>query len=404
MKKLSIVGGVYQEFCVQPGRRLVYGSAGRAAHCVSELLDGNLELHTYVGKNIESAVTELADGSRAKLIPTPIGKALEFAYFHPLSVPAIWPDREKLIPEPPIRVSGDVVLRYGMLEGDAIVDAEVAIYDPQSAFGAKRFGENGSTARKLAVVLNTGEARSMLNLGPSDDVVSALREMSEASVIVLKRGSQGALVLQGDMQTRIPVYPTTNVWKIGSGDVFSSTFAALWGCLGYDPVKAADVASRATASYCETEALPPPSPSDLLGQNRHQIYSRAGKIYLAGPFFDVGQRWLVEEIRDQFRDMGVSVFSPIHDVGGGDGKDVAPQDLEGLKSCDLVYAILNGLDPGTIFEVGYAVKAGIPVVALAQNIPAEDLKMFEGTQCEIVTDFVTSIYRAVWKLPAAKPQ
>jgi nucleoside 2-deoxyribosyltransferase len=66
-----------------------------------------------------------------------------------------------------------------------------------------------------------------------------------------------------------------------------------------------------------------------------------------------------------------------------------------------VFAILNGLDAGTIFEVGYAVKKGIPVVCLAQNVGAENLKMVEGTSCEVVDDFVSALYRTVWRLPKA---
>jgi hypothetical protein len=46
------------------------------------------------------------------------------------------------------------------------------------------------------------------------------------------------------------------------------------------------------------------------------------------------------------------------------------------------------------------VKKGIPVVGLAQNVRPEDLKMMEGTGCEIHSDFASAIYRAIWALPA----
>lgn len=58
------------------------------------------------------------------------------------------------------------------------------------------------------------------------------------------------------------------------------------------------------------------------------------------------------------------------------------------------------MDPGTVFEVGYAVKLGIPVVGLAQNVRPEDLKMMEGTGCAIHSDFASAVYRAIWSLPA----
>jgi len=51
---------------------------------------------------------------------------------------------------------------------------------------------------------------------------------------------------------------------------------------------------------------------------------------------------------------GLRVFSPYHDVGIGIGKDVAPKDIEALKRSRAVLAIIDGVDTGTIFEVGYA--------------------------------------------------
>ena len=126
-----------------------------------------------------------------------------------------------------------------------------------------------------------------------------------------------------------------------------------------------------------------------------------GRIYLAAPFFDIGQRWLVEELRSNLRDLGADAFSPCHEVGPGPAHVVAPRDIEGLEDADVVLGVLNGLDPGTVFEVGYAVKRGMPVVALAQNVKEEDLKMIVGTGCDVVGDLATAAYRAVWRLPPA---
>jgi hypothetical protein len=46
-----------------------------------------------------------------------------------------------------------------MLEGDGLVDADVAIYDSQSAFGAVSFEQNGSRAGRLAVIMNSGRRK-----------------------------------------------------------------------------------------------------------------------------------------------------------------------------------------------------------------------------------------------------
>jgi nucleoside 2-deoxyribosyltransferase len=94
-------------------------------------------------------------------------------------------------------------------------------------------------------------------------------------------------------------------------------------------------------------------------------------------------------------------FSPLHEVGPGPASIVGPADIKGLEKSDAVFAILNGLDAGTVFEVGYAVKKGIPVVCFAQNVAEESLKMVEGTGCEVVDDFVSALYRTIWRLPKA---
>ena len=76
--------------------------------------------------------------------------------------------------------------------------------------------------------------------------------------------------------------------------------------------------------------------------------------------------------------------------------EVVPEDIDALENSDAVFAITDGFDAGTLFEVGYARARGIPVVTFVQNEPEEPLKMLEGTACEIVDEFVSAIYRGSW--------
>ena len=96
-------------------------------------------------------------------------------------------------------------------------------------------------------------------------------------------------------------------------------------------------------------------------------------------FFTISQRWLVDEVRRELGNLGLEVFSPVHDVGPGPAMVVAPADIAALDECDVVFALLDGLDSGTLFEVGYARAREIPVYALAQSVSTEDLKMIEGS-------------------------
>jgi nucleoside 2-deoxyribosyltransferase len=214
-----------------------------------------------------------------------------------------------------------------------------------------------------------------------------------------KQEVAGALLVMPEEQVVIPAYETQHVWKIGSGDVFSATFAALWGCQGLPAEEAADLASRATAYYCETRTLPGLVPAELRQLSFTPRNPSAGIVYLAAPFFDIGQRWIVEEARALLLNLGAVVFSPVHEVGPGPAEIVASADIEGLERADVVFGILNGLDAGTIFELGYAMKKGLPIVVLAQNLKQEDLKMLAGTGCIVMDDFASAIYQAIWRLP-----
>jgi nucleoside 2-deoxyribosyltransferase len=119
-------------------------------------------------------------------------------------------------------------------------------------------------------------------------------------------------------------------------------------------------------------------------------------VYLAGPFFTLGQRWLIEEALRTLRGLGCPVFSPLHEVGFGDPQTVAPADLAGLDGSTAVLALLDGSDPGTLFEVGHARSRGIPVVGLAEDVLGRDLTMPLGSGCDIVSDLTTAAYRTAW--------
>ena len=96
--------------------------------------------------------------------------------------------------------------------------------------------------------------------------------------------------------------------------------------------------------------------------------------------------------------MGFNVFSPIHEIGLGPPKIVAPADLYELERSGLVVALLDGLDAGTLFEVGYARARAIPVIGIAESIQERQLTMLLGSGCVISNDFASGIYTACWHL------
>jgi len=387
-----VAGGSYLEVCLRPDWRRLFGSGLRAACAVAHLSPGT-KLYTYCFTDWKEDIEHSAGALGCEAFVTPIDQAISFSYDHPLSIARQFPPAPKQ--NQPLNVTGKTVLRFGFVEGDAVVHAEYAVYDPQSSGPSISFRSNGSSARHLAVVLNEDEATAT----GSEDGARA-RELMEhhgAETVIIKRGPRGATVYcQDGTSSDIRPYLSDTVFKIGSGDVFSAAFALYWGEREMDAGRAADLASRSVAQFVDGHVLP--LHDAALDVGRLTAGAHAGeRIYLAGPFFDLAQRWMIEETFKTLTKFGASVFSPLHEVGTGlSMSEIAQADLQGLQGCSKVLALLDGMDPGTVFEVGYARSIGIPVVALAERYEPEHLTMIEGSGCDVVHEFTTAIYRILW--------
>jgi hypothetical protein len=298
---------------------------------------------------------------------------------------------------------------FGMVEGRFPIRARKVVYDPQDGFAAKPFGENGSTAAELAIVLSYSEGLGLTGKKEPAGMASILLSQPGVSVVVVKCGPQGALVQTSNSQGWVRPFPTVKVYKIGSGDVFSAAFSYAWLVEDQEPLAAAWFASRVAAAYVESsrDRFTAEEVSAFQAQARaaHKRHGAGAhrtipesQIYLAGPFFSTAQQWLVDEVRGALTDMGFRVFSPIHDVGAGPPDEIAPADLAALESSGMVLALLNDADAGTMFEVGYARAKKIPVVAVAEGVDATPLTMVLGSGCYVTNDLTTGIYAACWQM------
>jgi nucleoside 2-deoxyribosyltransferase len=200
----------------------------------------------------------------------------------------------------------------------------------------------------------------------------------------------------------VPANRTERVWKVGSGDCFVAHFANAWMHDGRSPREAAAIASRATSYYCETQGFP--TANDLASNTFPEVELSAAYrqgmrrcVYLAGPFFDLAQVWMVEQARTNLREMGLQVFSPYHDVGLGSAEDVVVRDLKAIAECDLMFAVTDGLDAGTVYEIGYARALRKPVIVYSERHKGENLKMMEGSGCTICDSYTTALYTALWE-------
>jgi Nucleoside 2-deoxyribosyltransferase/pfkB family carbohydrate kinase len=402
MNAISVVGGVYRERCRLPIRSdETWGSGGRAAAVIAGL-GLKVVLHSPVDSRTAPILSRLAESFKFQTAAVSVDISPEFRYEHGLSVPIIWPS----VTDEAVQfdVDAESVLIFGMLEAKCRVRARNIVYDPQNPTSPKPIQyESGS--RRLAYVLNGAELYGLT--GVDDPLNGAERIVREfgAEVVVVKQGTRGALVYENGKAERIPAYRTDSVWPIGSGDVFAAVFAARWAVQGLSAIEASSQASRAAALYCDSRVLPIASeefdptsafPFATLSIKNKPLSEEEFHIYLAGPFFNIGQRWLLEESLLAFRGMGLRVFSPLHEIGMGEAHQVAAKDIDGLRRCRAVFALVDGIDAGTIFEVGYARSLGKPVVALAESTTEEPLKMMVGMSCDVVPDFVSAIYKAAW--------
>jgi len=398
---IDVVGGVYEEQCLKPQWHEVFGSAGRAASAIAAIGGpGLVRLHSYVNDQFEDVIATRCALEGSRFAATHVQRIGSFHYYHGLATPRIVSPPAGA---PSIVVQASRIVRFGMLEGEAVVHADEAVYDPQGVYQPEVFAHNGSTANRLAVVLNDREAVAMTGLTDValEELAEAVLKLNNAQVVVIKLGPIGAFVLEGNQSERVPAYASDSVWKIGSGDIFVAHFAFRWMHERRPAAESAVLASQATAQFCNSSGFPTPANFDrfagspILVKERH-LKGYRPTVYLAGPFFTLAQLWIIEQARDSLRGFGLEVFSPYHDVGHGSADDVVELDLDGIRKSDIMFAIGDGLDSGTIYEIGYARARNIPVVMYCENESRDNQKMMEGSGCILCSDYVSAIYKTLW--------
>ena len=388
---MIVLGGTYEEVCRDPSSVDLIGSGQRAAACIRSVVT-DLELVTAVDEETLLDAETLAQGGNIPLHVVERTEPVSFVYTTPLSAPTISGARATVTEE--MTAESDTALVFGMLEAKLRVKAKRLVFDPQQPQDLTPLALDPIQAEHLALVANAAETHALAGGTRSlEEAARTLLNRSDAEVVVTKAGARGALVTGKQAQEWVGPHPTRTVWPIGSGDVFAAGFAWAWGQEEADPVEAARVGSMAAAHWCETQRLN--LPAAAFGNSpSFELPPREGRVYLAGPFFNVAERWLIDLVNDSMRSLGGFVFSPLHDVGPG--HDIAAQDIAGLEDSNAVFALLDHCDPGTMFEVGWARKFEIPVVGLAQQLDSEATKMLAGTGVTIIDDLASAVYTALW--------
>jgi nucleoside 2-deoxyribosyltransferase len=109
-------------------------------------------------------------------------------------------------------------------------------------------------------------------------------------------------------------------------------------------------------------------------------------VYLAGPFFNEEQTKVVEDIKEILDYLKINYFSPkdVLKYAKTDPPEVATKCYKGnvraLCGCDLMIALIDDYDSGTMFEMGYFTALNKPVVAYS-NHPDRRLNIMLSQSC-----------------------
>lgn len=371
---MHIAGGLYQEICLHPAWNALFGSGGRAAQALAAL-GGKTMLHSYF-ENDQSISLEPYLDRGIELALHYRQAPIAFAYFHPLSTPYLEPSI--IAQETAFHVNGDTVLRFGLVEGDAVVRAKRAVFDPQGWRNPLHFSENGSHADEVALVLN---AQELVSRSGTSDIEVAARELIKtgvAKVVVVKRGVRGAIVVSDMQPTRIiPAFRSPSVFKLGTGDVFSAIFAHYWGCLGEDSAAAAEQASLGVAYYAQYRDFP--------RERLHRVtepvgHASRGSVAVWAATDTLGRHYLLEETLHRLRELGV------------DAGHVRTTSVDQRFAALLV--LPDGLPSDFIEAISENSVAARPVVVL-DEAEVYDRKGLPQMVC-VTKDFTSALYQVAW--------
>lgn len=100
------------------------------------------------------------------------------------------------------------------------------------------------------------------------------------------------------------------------------------------------------------------------------------EIYIAGPLFNIHERWYLEQIAAALERAGYKTFLPHRDVGLLSGEALQDRsrifrgDLAALERSDACVALLTGADhdSGTCGELGYLYAKGKPCFGISDDV------------------------------------
>ncbi|WP_296257962.1 MULTISPECIES: carbohydrate kinase family protein [unclassified Pseudomonas] len=236
--------------------------------------------------------------------------------------------------------------------------------------------------------MNELETLSATGMEDLDRAAHYLIQTQEAQVVVVKQGPYGAKVYdRSGSSTHVPAYRSTQVFKIGTGDVFSAAFAYFWAQMKTPPPEAADLASRVVSLYCETRTFK--FDQAALASRQPVFATRGATACLEAGIEAVGQRFTLEEARFGLDELGVNAICP-------NVETVFP-----TGNCDTILVIDDALPPESMTRTAENVARGANLIVLKERHIA-------GPQWPTGTlttpDLTTALYFTAWAAGEALSQ
>ena len=395
---ITVIGGTYREIDYDDISMDIYGSGYR---CCKYLLENKCLVNYYTSGNYEvdkylNEVKKVYSNFDFQL--TKSDDLITFKYSFALDTPSIFPNILNINKTENIKINSDNVICFGMLESDFNVTAKKVIYDPQTSLKPKRFSEIG-IADELIYIVNMNEAKSISSQTDIEEIKKYFFYTEDTFALIIKNGPYGAkLYLKNNTEFEIPSFITENVNKIGSGDIFTSSFGYYWMDKNLSLEESAFLASKATSIYCDKKVY-----IDVKDFDYDFIAFKSKKlndkqVYLAAPFFSIAELILIDKIRNAFLEFGVKVFSPFHDIGLGDEETIAIKDLQGIKDSDIIFCVLDNLDSGTLIESGFSMAMHKKIIGYHRTCKDSELLMLKPGNSQIFKNLTTVIYHTIWNL------
>ncbi|WP_394773527.1 PfkB family carbohydrate kinase [Flavobacterium sp.] len=395
---IKVVGGTYREIDYDDISIEIYGSGFRATKF---LLENNCKVDfNTVGNN--DTIIYLNENQKVYNGFTfeckEYNEIITFKYSFSLDQPTIFPHLLTISKVEQLNIKSENIIAFGMLEADFILDGNKVVYDPQTPIKPKKFSEFGK-AEELVYIVNKNEAFSIASSEDINEIKNYFFNSEKAKAFIIKNGPFGATLYLKDKEIEIPSYITNNVNKIGSGDIFTSSFGFYWMMKGLSLEDSAIHASRSTAVFCDKKVYVDTSILDSFDYTEfHNQTISKKQIYLASPFFSISDLILIDKIRFAFLSFGVNVFSPFHDIGLGDETAIATKDLEGIENSDIIFCVLDNFDSGTLIESGYSLAKGKKIIGYHRTCNDNDLLMLKPGNIHFYKHLTTAIYQTIWNL------